>query len=185
MQLGVLTAPVRRGREALFGARQIAEFFVARMLQSDGWPLAKIAELMGTYEFPLPVPVGDEKELPTPAERALARISVEEGPKARYAAAEFATGPAASKRPPMPDPLDRATALAASRMDLADTLRSLGNAAGRPEREDLVRIRLTPWANVDVDIAQLRRLGPEAEEALGRALTEALRQHRITKGDYR
>lgn len=172
------------GREALFGARQIAEFLVARMLLQDGWPLAKIAELVGTYDLPLPLPDEGECEVPTPAERVVARLREAAAPPAGRVA-ESSAAPRVSRAAPMPDPLDRATALAASRVDFADPLRALGNPAGRPEREELVRIRLTPWANVDVDVAQLRRLGPEAEEALGRALTEALRQHRITKGEYR
>ena len=195
VQLGVLTPPVRRGREALFGARQVAEFVVARMLLRDGWPLAKIAELMGTYDFPLPA-AGDADEpraSPTAAERAIARMRVsDESPPMVKASRLPDSLPLFSRRPvpdsastSLPDPLDRATDLAAGRADLAETLRSLGNPAGRAEKSDMVRIRLTPWLNVDVDPVRLRELGPDAEEALGRALTEALRQQRVTRGEDR
>jgi DNA-binding transcriptional MerR regulator len=184
VQLGVLTSPVRRGREAIFGARQVAEFVVARMLLKDGWPLAKIAELIQAYELPIPAPMADElDELdePTPAERAVARIHASAAPAPRskpekimlYGAALQAT----------PDSLTRAADLSARRLDLAETLRSLGNAAGVPDREEVLRIRLTPWATVDLDARQLRRLGPDAIDALGKALVEALRQERITGGD--
>lgn len=83
------------------------------------------------------------------------------------------------------DALTRAATLAARRMDLAETLRSLGNEAGAVEREEMLRIRLTPWATVDIDARQLRRLGPDAAEALGKALAEALREERMTRGDKR
>ncbi|MFN2428175.1 MAG: MerR family transcriptional regulator [Candidatus Binatia bacterium] len=46
VQIGVLTPPEREGREAIFGVQQIAEFLAARRLLSEGWPLAKIGELL-------------------------------------------------------------------------------------------------------------------------------------------
>jgi DNA-binding transcriptional MerR regulator len=185
VQLGVLTSPVRRGREAIFGARQVAEFVVARMLLNDGWPLAKIAELIQAYELPIPVPVADEldeRDEPTPAERAVARIHAAASEPVGISKPVASMSRTASSRS-RPDSLTRAADLSARRLDLADTLRSLGNAAGVPDREEVLRIRLTPWATVDLDARQLRRLGPDAVEALGKALVEALRQERITGGD--
>ena len=38
VQVGVLSAPEREGREALFGLRQVVEFLAARYLLKDGWP---------------------------------------------------------------------------------------------------------------------------------------------------
>ena len=185
VQLGVLTPPVRQGREALFGARQVAEFVLARMLLNDRWPLAKIAELIKSYELPVPVPSEGELEEPTPAERAVARIHATEAPAAmrmRDSHLSMSLGPSHRARASS-DSLTRAADLSARRLDLADTLRSLGNAAGVPDREEVLRIRLTPWATVDIDAHQLQRLGPDAAETLGKALTEALRQERITGGE--
>jgi DNA-binding transcriptional MerR regulator len=181
VQLGVLTPPVRRGREAIFGARQVAEFVLARMLLNDRWPLAKIAELVKSYELPVPIATEGEMDEPTPAERAVARIHAAAGPVAmREVRSPSLMG---SFNREQPDSLTRAADLSARRLDLADTLRSLGNAAGVPDREEVLRIRLTPWATVDLDARELRRLGPDAVEALGKALTEALRQERIAGGD--
>ena len=50
VQVGVLTAPEREGREALFGLRQIVEFLATRYLLKDGWPLAKAAEIVRTTD---------------------------------------------------------------------------------------------------------------------------------------
>ena len=42
--------PEREGREALFGLRQVVEFLAARYLLKDGWPLAKVAEIVRTTD---------------------------------------------------------------------------------------------------------------------------------------
>ena len=54
VQVGVLTAPEREGREALFGLRQIVEFLATRYLLKDGWPLAKAAEIVRTTDVDRP-----------------------------------------------------------------------------------------------------------------------------------
>jgi DNA-binding transcriptional MerR regulator len=189
VQLGVLTPPVRRGREAHFGARQVAEFVIARVLLRDGWPLAKIAELVQTYELPLPLG-GGEPAGPTEAERAIARIRAgDAGPKGyvREAAASMALGAPVAKAMSVRPPLARAAELSVRRMALSDTLRSLGNPAGQVTREEVLKIRLTPWASVDVEVNELRRAGPDAADALGKALAEALRQEQlsVSGGDKR
>ncbi len=182
--LNVLTSPVRRGREAIFGARQVAEFVIARLLLRDGWPLAKVAELVKSYELPVPAPSDGELAEPTPAERAIARIhAVAESPMPNLRR-RATRGPELTASMGI-EPLADAAQLSARRLDLADTLRSLGNPTGTTAREEVLRIRLTPWATVDIDAARLRRLGPEAAEALGKALAEALRQERLTGGEPR
>jgi hypothetical protein len=87
------------------------------------------------------------------------------------------------RQPPRSDSLARAAGLAARRMGLAETLRELGNESGVVEREEMVQLRLTPWATVYVDARELRRLGPAEAEALGKALAEALREARMTRGE--
>jgi DNA-binding transcriptional MerR regulator len=190
VHVDVLTPPVRQGRDAVYGARQAAEFVIARKLLSDGWPLAKIAELIKSYDLPIPALAEGEPELPTEAERVIARIHAAKGPgkvmeRPHVARRKSMPEPTRSAPMSMPDSLGQAAALSARRMDLAETLRALGNESGAVEREEMVRIRLTPWATVDVDARQLRRLGPAAAEALGKALAEALRQEQVSGGDKR
>ena len=90
VQVGVLTPPEREGREAVFGVDQIREFLTARHLLRDGWPLAKIAELVrsagpeGLSRLVSPEPAprfesrleqrGTSIVAPTPAEEALSRL---------------------------------------------------------------------------------------------------------------
>lgn len=190
----VLTPPVRQGRDAVYGARQAAEFVIARKLLKDGWPLAKIAELMKTYDLPIPALQEGEPELPTDAERAIARIKASQAaPDKAQRRRESSPVPtpdmsmmiARSVQPPRSDSLARAASLTARRMDLAETLRELGNESGVVERGEMVQLRLTPWATVYVDARELRRLGPAEAEALGKALADALREARMTRGDKR
>jgi len=192
VHVDVLTPPVRQGRDAVYGARQAAEFVIARKLLKDGWPLAKIAELIKTYDLPIPAPTEGEPELPTDAERAIARIRAsQDAPAKRQRLGAQAPMPAMSVgqkaytnlEPPPSDSLARAASLSARRMGLAETLRELGNESGVVERGEMVQLRLTPWATVLVDARELRRLGPVEADALGRALADALREARMTRGD--
>lgn len=192
VQVEVLTPPVRQGREAMFGARQAAEFVIARKLLKDGWPLAKIAELIKTYDLPIQPLAEGEPEVPTDAERAIARIRESQaGPETvRRRSASHPVSPTRKRIPassdlelPRSDSLARAAGLAARRMGLAETLRELGNESGAVERSEMVELRLTPWATVYVDARQLRRLGPAEADALGRALADALREARMTRGE--
>ena len=50
VQIGVLSPPERQGREAIYGVRQVCEFLAARRLLTEGWPLAKIGELVRAVE---------------------------------------------------------------------------------------------------------------------------------------
>lgn len=176
VHVDILTPPMRQGRDAVYGARQAAEFVIARKLLADGWPLAKIAELIKSYDLPIPALAEGEPEVPTEAERAIARIyTAHEAPRSKSRVSEMR----------MPDSLSRAATLSARRMDLADTLRTLGNESGAVGREETLRLELTPWATVFIDARRLRRLGPDAAEALGKALAEALRQEQLSGGDKR
>jgi DNA-binding transcriptional MerR regulator len=188
VQVDVLSPPVRQGREAVFGARQVFEIVVARYLLNDGWPLAKIAELVKTYDLPESRVGGGKAAAPTEAEQAIARIREAGSPDATR---EHDLAPSVSAlrrafegvRSYAAPPLEVAAAASMRRLDLAETLRALGNPAGEPERAELVRIRLTPWCAVDVDTAQLRRFGPELPDVLGQALAQALHQERLNKGE--
>lgn len=68
VQMGVLDRPERKGREAHFGFRQLAQYLVARNLALDGWPLAKIAEFTTKSDLPglltlIPKPIRSQKVL--------------------------------------------------------------------------------------------------------------------------
>ena len=41
---GILSKPERKGKEAVFGFEQLAQFLACRAVIDDGWPLSKISE---------------------------------------------------------------------------------------------------------------------------------------------
>ena len=152
VQVGVLSAPAREGREALFGLRQVVEFLAARYLLKDGWPLAKAAEIVrGTDIAGLTHLI--------PSER-----------------------PATQQSMWSETPLGRAADISRRRVSLEEKLIALGNADGRPDRARVLRLALTPWCHVHVDARVLAEMSEETPEILGAALTQALQEERLHKG---
>lgn len=154
VQVGVLTVPEREGREALFGVRQVVEFLAARWLLKDGWPLTKVAELVRATDV-----------------AGLAQLVPSERPRTR------AEDVAAKYRGTA-----RAADLSRRRVSLEENLKALGNPAGRPDRKRVVRLELTPWCHVDVDLAGLAAMDDSTPATLGAALTLALQEERSQKG---
>lgn len=198
VQVGVLTPPERDGREALFDERHIRQFLTARYLLKDGWSLAKITELMraaGPEGLTTLIP---KERTPTAAEQALARLKSGASPTSRKSVAQSAPSaraargpdaaittmtPAASIPDPLRDPLRQAAEISQRRMDLKSNLSGLGNPSGEPVRRRTVHIALTPWCQVYVDAAELARLPANTPELLGKALTQALHEERIHRGE--
>lgn len=166
VQVGVLTAPEREGREAMFGLRQVVEFLAARYLLKDGWPLAKVAEMVRATDLD-----GLAGMIPTDRPRTRA-----EGAVAKYRTQGRSRVSAETM------PLARAAGITRRRVSLEENLKALGNAGGRPDRSRLVRIELTPWCHVHVDAAQLGEMSEDTPDILGAALTQALQEERIQKG---
>ena len=192
VQIEILTPPDREGREALFGARQVAEFLAARRLIHDGWSLAKIAELIKTAGPEGFIQLLSADPAPTLAERTLARFR---SPATRQSAPlawsvadpaplpppDFAASYAAE--PPSSGSLLQAHDITRRRLDLQKNLTALGNASGTPNRQRTIRLSLTPWCQVYVDARELSRMPADTPEILGNALTQALHEERIRKGE--
>jgi DNA-binding transcriptional MerR regulator len=182
VQVGVLTPPDREGREALFGLRQVVEFLATRYLLKDGWPLAKAAEIVRATDVPGLTQLIPAERPRTPAEEVVAKYRRGGG-----AASRAAPSPA-HLRASMPSPafeqtpLDRAADISRRRVSLEENLKALGNEAGRPERNRIVRIELTPWCHVHVDARWLGEMSEDIPAILGAALTQALQEERIQKG---
>jgi DNA-binding transcriptional MerR regulator len=189
VQVGVLTAPEREGREAMFGLRQVVEFLAARYLIKDGWPLAKVAEMVRATDLD-----GLAGMIPTERPRTRAEeVVAKYRKKGRGDASAASFALAAQSAPPTPrkavqqamkleTPLARAAGISRRRVSLEENLKALGNTAGRADRSRVVRISLTPWCHVDVDLAALGEMSEDTPDILGAALTQALQEERIQKG---
>jgi hypothetical protein len=188
VQVGVLTAPEREGREALFGLRQIVEFLATRYLLKDGWPLAKAAEIVRTTDVSGLAQLIPSERPRTRAEEVAAkyrgkRVSAETFSLVAEEPPSFAFGRAAVQQAmKLETPLSLAADISRRRVSLEENLKALGNPEGRPERSRIVRIELTPWCHVNVDARQLSEMSDETPAILGAALTQALQEERIQKG---
>lgn len=177
VQVGVLERPERKGKEAHFGFRQIAEMIAARVLLRDGWPLAKIAELMRTSDIAAVLGIVPGSFPRTRAEELVQRFQRSSGnlfsparhpPARRVAAAKLA------RREQMTSASEPMLLLAAH-----------DSAPPTPKMADqtYVRIEIAPWCHVYVAREELRRLPLDAPEQLGQALAQALIEERLRKGD--
>lgn len=169
VQVGVLDRPERRGKEALFGLRQLVQFLAARALLADGWPLAKIAEVTGSAPLAELVALLPAEPARTPAQALVERLR----------RGTSGAAPRAAVRPPAPSEAGsaratvlyrtvtqaRATATSAPPPDAGETVRADG---------PYVRLALTPWCQVFVHPDSLTAGTADLPERLGQALTRAL-----------
>jgi DNA-binding transcriptional MerR regulator len=187
---GLLSEPAVDGRERKFGPRQVTQFIVLRRLQQDGWPLAKIREMLLAVGDQLPAADAVAPPAPTAAQLAVERIRGRSIPATAAAApAAERSGAIAAFSLSAPPPAAPVTALAQAagvtgrRTQLAADLKGLGNPAGKAQRRRVVRLELAPWCEVLIDAAQLASLDATAPRALGDILTRALEEERLTQGN--
>ena len=172
--IGAVTRPERRGKEAIYGYRQLLEVMAVRTLVLDGWPLAKIAELTSAATE------GELIDLLPRGRRRRERASR----AARDLVARFARESDVDIDMDMAEELGAADA---SPHEDTPAYRAVSRASRPgPDRADALRelIELEPMRGVRVTVARedLQRLGARDIRALGdaveRALTEARRRVR-------
>src|SRR3954451_7903331 len=74
VQRGILDRPGREGKEARYGFRHLAQLVAARLMTGDGWPLAKVAEVVGSAGDEGLLAMVPDQRPPTAAEAAVARM---------------------------------------------------------------------------------------------------------------
>lgn len=173
-QQGILQKPVRMGKEAYFGVRQVIEYLVARKLLTEGWPLAKIAEFNQTTDLNELLDLLPRPRPPTEAEQLVARFR-------RAAAAP----PPSTDQEPLAMPtcleapslfLSRTAERAKRKSNARDRLRSLGNPTGETTRTMRVKLTLTPWCELLIDPTGLQGLSPEVLDEMGDTIAQVLRE---------
>jgi len=164
----ILDKPIRKGKEAYFGFRQIVQLLVSRVLLNEGWLLAKIGEVVrlegrtGLDGLLAMLP----KSMPrTPAQELVSKFQ------------RSARDQASRSAPPPSD--------AGSMRRSIDLLKQRQEAfpdGMPPEVETWLHIKLTPWCHVYIERDAARVTSPELIERLSRALTQSLIEF-IRKGD--
>lgn len=163
---GVLSRAERRGKEAFFGFRQLLELLGARVLIREGWPLAKVAEVVRS---------ASEDKL-TNLLPPLALTSAER------LVASFRGRDSASRSPSVPPSIEAA---AVSTAGLRTDLVALGNTGGALGISRHVQIEIAPWCRVLVEANALRLLDDDAMDRLARAFRKALGKAKFMKGEDR
>ena len=172
MQLGILDRPERSGKESYFGARQVIEFLVARKLIRDGWPLAKIGEFNRTHELGDLLALFPESRPMTEAEKLVTQLRFE----SKQLLENSKPMKSATSTSGSPTFLMHSADWSKRKSSARDVLRLLGNTTGQPVRQGLVKLSLTAWCEVLVDLEQLRKLPIESLDELGQTIAQLLRE---------
>jgi DNA-binding transcriptional MerR regulator len=176
VQQGILKRPERRGREAVFGFRQLVEFLVARRLIQDGWPLAKVAQFNQSAEMTQLLELLPDRRSQNKAQDLVSHF------QRRAARSAPVPSPAASMDS-SPKVLARSVKMTQDRISRREAIQTLSGTPDAIERSTLVRLNLTHWCQVYVDPEILRQHPPNTPELLGQALTQLLIDERHHKGE--
>lgn len=188
---GILSKPERKGKEAIFGFEQLAQFLACRAMIEDGWPLMKIAEDFGVSSLPdilnlVPGESPQNDALDLIADfKADAILSSSEGDddvvmySKKYLASHSALEPGESK-----SFLRRSRDSYETRADIKDVLLRLGSDFGNVIREDFTAYQLASWLVLFIDRDKAQDITRRDAEDIGRGITAALlNRSSLTKAD--
>ena len=183
-QRGVLQRPTKEGKEARYRGRHLLEFIAARILASDGWPLAKIAEHIGASSDAdlLSLIPGEEKST---SALSVARRLLREGGSAtklsRSAPAHLEKA-APQAFNPKSDFRQRAARSTGLQAELRDVLRKLVLPEDQPAVQQVTLIAIATWCQLLIQSNRLPKLTVDEAEEIGRAVTASLLNPAIRKG---
>ncbi len=188
---GILSKPERKGKEAVFGFEQLAQFLACRAMIEDGWPLMKIAEDFGVSSLsdilnlvPGESPENDALDLIADFKADAIPSASESGDGSvmysrKYSASYSALEPSESR-----SFLRRSRDSYETRADIKDVLRRLGSDFGNVIREDFTAYQLASWLVLLIDRDKAQDITRRAAEDIGRGITAALlNRSSLTKAD--
>lgn len=172
---GALDKPERRGKEAFYGFRQLAQYVAVRSLLKDGWPLAKAAaetisrpteELVALTE----TLQGARSEAPPTAEALVEKFQ-----------SDLTSFKRADAKPIAKEISSRQLALSA-RLGSPSRDLSILSAEGQPVApKEVLRIDLADWCSVSVDRDRAEELTEEQARLVADALYRALMDVRVSR----
>ena len=188
---GILSKPERKGKEAIFGFEQLAQFLACRAMIEDGWPLMKIAEDFGVSSLadilnlvPGEAPENDALDLIADFKADAIPSASESGDDVvmyskKYSASYSALEPNESR-----SFLRRSRDSYETRADIKDVLRRLGSDFGNVIREDFTAYQLASWLVLLIDRDKAQDITRRDAEDIGRGITAALlNRSSLTKAD--
>ena len=188
---GILSKPERKGKEAIFGFEQLAQFLACRAMIEDGWPLVKIAEDFGVSSLSDVLNLVPGEDAGNNAMELIADFKADSMPSAfesndsaimsskKYSASYSASEPRESR-----SFLRRSRDSYETRADIKDVLRRLGSDFGNVIREDFTAYQLASWLILLIDSDKARDITRQDAEDIGRGITAALlNRSSLTKAD--
>ena len=175
---GILSKPERKGKEALFGFEQLAQFLACRAMIEDGWPLSKISE-----DFKVSSISDILKLIPGEGSDNEALSLIKNFKNADYSEGANNTPPRAmgmstpsynSDEREAQDFLRRRRESYESRADIKDVLRRLGSDFGNVIREDFTAYQLASWLVLLLDRDKAMSITRAEAEDIGKGVTAAL-----------
>ncbi|NMG42003.1 MerR family transcriptional regulator [Chelativorans sp. ZYF759] len=148
---GIVSAPRRRGRSAVYDKRHLLELVAARVLLADGWRLGKIAQALGRMQ---------DAEL---------EVLIEGKPK-------IPGGPRSGEME-IPRALgfeQKAAIQASERATIQNVRRSLDIAEEEPPPSMRTHFEIAPWAHLVIETQRLGYLSDDEAIQLGRLVTATL-----------
>jgi DNA-binding transcriptional MerR regulator len=182
VQRGIMSPSERRGKKAYYGISHLQELVAARILVSDGVPLAKIAEQFQRDRDLVMVTLGltaRDRQPDNPARarwKQLAADSMKQ-PLPMQALESFIDDQTASNafmRKTLED--------TGQKQDMQQRLARLGSGRPEPRVDRMVRLTITEWCSLLIDAERLSNLTTEQAEDIGRSISTALIDPRIKKG---
>jgi hypothetical protein len=184
---GILSKPERKGKEAIFGFEQLAQFLACRAVIDDGWPLSKISE-----DFSVSSMTEILNLIPGEASQDDA-LSLVENFKADALFDSAASTPKRTKIMAsmssnedggIPSFSRRRRESFETKADIKEVLRRLGSDFGNVIREDFTAYQLASWLVLLMDRDKARDITRQEAEDIGRGITAALlNRGSLTKAD--
>jgi len=187
----ILSKPERKGKEAIFGFEQLAQFLACRAMIEDGWPLIKIAEIFSVsslsdiLKFVPGEDTGkDALDLIADFKNDTVPAISENNDKAPRHINRFSASYSAPEPDEVPSFLKSSRDSYETRTDIKDVLRRLGSDFGNVIREDFTAYQLASWLVLLIDRDKAREIRRQDAEDIGRGITAALlNRSNLTKAD--
>lgn len=187
----ILSKPERKGKEAIFGFEQLAQFLACRAMIADGWPLIKIAEVFSVssladiLKFVPGEDTGkDALDLIADFKNDTQPSISESSDKTSRHINKISAFYSAPEPDDVPSFLKSSRDSYETRADIKDVLRRLGSDFGNVIREDFTAYQLASWLVLLIDRDKAREIRRQDAEDIGRGITAALlNRSSLTKAD--
>ena len=180
-QRGILSPSERRGKEAYYHIQHLQELVAARILITEGVPLAKIAEQFQRDRDIVIVTLGQPSASAAAASPAQARW---ESLGSKKASVKFSRNSNFDAEEPASSMFMRqAFEDAGQKVDMQSRLSRLGSDSLDPQVDKIIRLQITKWCWLLIDAKKLRGLSVEEAEDIGHSISTALMDPRIKRGE--